>query len=67
MSGNNQIIIQKRMYEWTVMEVDVDSYLEGHDKGSVIYKTDDLERAIKEGNKYMKNNEVEYGLQVITD
>lgn len=62
MSANNQIIIQKLGEKYSVSEIDVDC-------GGGYFITDDhfetLEEAIKAANKYMEENEVEYGLNII--
>ena len=64
MSANNELLIQKNADKWEVVDIDVDtgSCFSVSDK-----KFDSLEEAIECANEYMKENEVEYGLNVMTN
>jgi hypothetical protein len=66
MSANNEVQIKKHMYEWNVMDVDVDTGA----ANLYIGRTDDLDKAIDIANKYMEEcaeegYPVEYGLNII--
>lgn len=60
MSANNQLVIYKRGKKFVVGHLDLDC---GWHKKEMAVK-DTLEEAINEANKFMKENEVEYGLNI---
>lgn len=59
MSANNQILIIARNGKYEVSDVDVDGCGSNH-----IETTDTLESAIRSANRYLDENEVEYGLKI---
>lgn len=60
MSANNKIVIYKKEEKFVVGHLDLDCGW--HEKE--MFMTDTLEEAIKKANKFMKENEVEYGLDI---
>jgi len=60
-SSNNFISIQKIKDKYVVDDRDMEF---GSVAGIKIGEFDTLEEAIKEANKYQKENEVEYGLSI---
>ncbi len=64
MSADNQLIISKRKDgKWGITHVDF-----GGGRLSDKFPTfDNLEDAVKEANKFMKEFEVEYGLNIVTE
>ena len=60
MSANNQLVIYKKKKKFIVGHFDLDC---GWHQKEMIVK-DTLEEAIKSANEYMKENEVEYGLDI---
>ena len=60
MSANNQLVIYKKGKKFIVGHRDLDCGW--HQKEMIIKDT--LEEAIKAANKYMEENEVEYGLSI---
>lgn len=60
MSANNQLVIYKKGKKFVVGHLDLD--YGWHEKEMIIKDT--LEEAIKAANKFMKDNEVEYGLDI---
>ena len=60
MSANNQLVIYKKGKKFVVGHLDLDCGW--HEKEMIVRNT--LEGAIKEANKFMEENEVEYGLNV---
>jgi len=60
MSANNQLVIYKKGKKFVVGHLDLDCGW--HEKEMITTNT--LEEAIKEANKYMIENEVEYGLDI---
>jgi hypothetical protein len=61
MSANNQLLIEKYHLGWKVSEIDVESGDEVK-ISKKLHKT--LEQAVREANKYLENNVVEYGLRI---
>lgn len=61
MSANNQLVIKKRGENWTVSDIDAETR-KGFLISDMVYKN--LKAAIRAANKYMADNEVEYGLDV---
>lgn len=64
MSANNQLKIYKSEKEmaWVIREIDVDTRQSYSSFKNQVFI--DLEEAIKAANEYMKENEVEYGLDI---
>lgn len=60
MSANNKIIIKKKNNKWVIIHWDLDCG-KMNDK---FPKFDSLEEAVKEANKFMEIQEVEYGLSI---
>ena len=60
MSANNQLVIYKKGKKFVVGHLDLDCGW--HKKEMIVQGT--LEGAIKEANKFMEKNEVEYGLNI---
>ena len=60
MSANNQLVIYKKGKQFVVGHLDLDAGW--HEKEMIIKDT--LEEAIRAANKYMEEEEVEYGLDV---
>ena len=60
MSANNQLVIYKKDKQFIVGHLDMDAGW--HEKEMIVKDT--LEEAIKAANEWMKENEVEYGLDV---
>lgn len=60
MSANNELVIYKKGKKFIVGHMDLDCGW--HEKEMIITNT--LEEAIKGANKFMEENEVEYGLQI---
>jgi hypothetical protein len=60
MSANNQLVIYKKDDKFVVGHLDVDCGW--HNKEMIT--ADTLEEAIKEANKFMGEEEVEYGLKI---
>ena len=60
MSANNQLVIYKKGKKWIVGHTDLDCGW--HKKEMITENT--LEEAIKSANKWMENNECEYGLSI---
>lgn len=60
MSANNQLVIYKKGKKFVVGHLDLDCGW--HEKEMIVKGT--LEGAIKEANKFMEENEVEYGLNI---
>ena len=58
MSANNQIIISRKDNTFTIKECDADTGHVNQDLGV----TSSLGDAIRKANRYMKKNEVEYGI-----
>ncbi len=64
MSANNQLIIyqpSEDSSDWTIKEVDVDT---GSEYSQKFYTHVGLIGAIREADKYMEENEVEYGYYI---
>lgn len=62
MSANNQLVIYETDKKWVVGHWDMDCGW--HQKEMIIKDT--LEEAIKAANKWMSENECEYGLDIRT-
>jgi len=61
MSANNQLVIVKSTDGYQVTEAQVESIF-GFKISNKIHKT--LEQAVREANKYLEDNVVEYGLRI---
>ena len=59
MSANNALKIKKIGLVWEIRNIDVDS-----GEGFLVDEGIDLEDAIRKANDYMREEEVEYGLDI---